>query len=197
MIENDNPKADALAEVCMAVDADSRLAATRLLREKLPFEPIEKIDRKYSKSQMMRIFNKDGFLDRYSGKKLVFPGTLRLISIYFKDEFPFHSNWKTSESHFAYYELCPTIDHVVPVTRGGSDSPENLVTTSQLLNSAKANFTLEELGWRQHNAGRLEEWDGLTEWFLRQTEKRPETLNHSYISEWRRVATLSRAVHRP
>jgi hypothetical protein len=129
MFEKDKPKADTLAEVCMAVDVGSHSAAARLLREKLPFEPIEKIERRYSKLEMMNIFNNDGFLDRYSGKRLVFPGTLRLISIYFKDEFPFHSNWKTSESHFAYYELCPTIDHVVPVTRGGSDSSENLVTT--------------------------------------------------------------------
>jgi hypothetical protein len=192
MFEKDNPKADTLAEVCMAVDVGSRSAAARLLREKLPFEPIEKIERRYSKLEMMNIFNNDGFLDRYSGKRLVFPGTLRLISIYFKDEFPFHTNWKTSESHFAYYELCPTIDHVVPVTRGGSDTSENLVTTSQLLNSAKANFTLEELGWRKHDAGRLEEWDGLTEWFLRQTEKRPDILKNSYISDWRRVAAVGR-----
>jgi hypothetical protein len=101
MFEKDNPKADTLAEVCMAVDVGSRSAAARLLREQLPFEPIERIERRYSKLQMMRIFNNDGLLDLYSGQRLVFPGTLRLISINFKDEFPFHSNWKTSESHFA------------------------------------------------------------------------------------------------
>jgi hypothetical protein len=59
-------------------------------------------------------------------------------------------NWKTDSCHFAFYELFPTIDHVVPISRGGEDEARNRVCTSMLRNAAKANFTIEELGWRMH-----------------------------------------------
>lgn len=50
-----------------------------------------------------------------------------------------------SECHIVYWELFPTIDHIVPVARGGRNSEENWVSTSMLRNSAKFNGTLEEL----------------------------------------------------
>lgn len=83
----------------------------------------------------MQSFVRDGFIDRYSGRHLVFPGTLRVLSTLFPEDFPFHPNWKTQFTHPAFWELFPTIDHIVPVARGGLDVPENWVTTSQLRNS--------------------------------------------------------------
>jgi hypothetical protein len=69
-------------------------------------------------------------------------------------------------THPAYWELFPTLDHVVPIARGGWDDEANLVSTSTLHNSAKANWTLEELGWSLHPPGALSQWDGLLAWFL-------------------------------
>ena len=63
----------------------------------------------------MSVFVRDGFIDRYSGAHLLFPGTIRLVSRLLPSEFPFHSKWKMSETHMIYWELSPTIDHVVPV----------------------------------------------------------------------------------
>jgi hypothetical protein len=137
----------------------------------------------------MEIFDRNGFIDRYSGRRLVFPGTLRLLSEYFKKEFPYHTNWKTGVGHLAYYELYPTIDHLSPVTRdNGTNDLSNLVTTSQLLNSAKAHFTLSELGWELHKSGKIEEWDGLTKWFLKRVESEPQILDSKPMNEWYRVA---------
>ena len=81
-------------------------------------------------------------------------------------EFPAHPNWKMSASHVMYWELCATIDHLVPVSRGGADDKSNYVTTSVLRNSAKAHWTLEELGWTLHPPGLMGSWDGLMGWFL-------------------------------
>jgi len=69
---------------------------------------------KYDRMQLW-----DGFIDRYSGQRLVFPGALRLLSHLLPAQFPFHTNWKTDSCHLAFYELFPTIDHVVPISRGG------------------------------------------------------------------------------
>ena len=119
----------------------------RRIASEYPFTPPTNAWRKYSAGQYMEVFVRDGFIDRYSGRRLVFPGTLRLLSLLLLQEFPFHPNWKTDACHFAFWELFPTIDVIVPVSRGGLDREDNWVSTSMLLNAAKANFTLEELGW--------------------------------------------------
>ena len=76
-------------------------------------------------------FCRDGFIDRYSGQKLVNPGMIRAFSHYFPEEFPFHKNWKMSECHIAYWEFIPTVDHIVPIALGGADNETNWASTSK------------------------------------------------------------------
>ncbi|HZP93434.1 MAG TPA: hypothetical protein VFB20_11220 [Burkholderiales bacterium] len=140
-------KADVVATICEALAAGDVAVAKNIARAQYPFVPGAAPKRQYTELESLRIFFRDGFIDRYSGARLIFPGTLRLLSKLLPDEFPAHPNWKMSESHEIYWELFPTIDHVVPVARGGADAPENWVTTSMVRNAAKANWTLEELGW--------------------------------------------------
>ena len=181
-------KSDILARACKAVEEQRLEQASTILATEYPFAPLTKnAERKYSLGQCMEVFVRDGFIDRYSGRRLVFPGTLRLLSLLLPQEFPFHSNWKTDACHFAFWELFPTIDHVVPVSRGGLDREDNWVSTSMLLNAAKANFTPQELGWTLHQPDDVNHWDGLTDWFLRQTDLMPELRSNIYLRR-RRVA---------
>lgn len=60
----------------------------------------------YSKAQTIK-----AVCDRYSGTQLVFPGVLRLLSRLLRSEFPFHPNWKMSETHMVYWELFPRGSH--------------------------------------------------------------------------------------
>ena len=146
-----------------------------------------------SKSTFAQIvFVRDGFVDRYSGDLLVFPSVLRVLTVLLPEDFPFHRNWKMEETHQAYWELFPTLDHVVPVARGGRDDEDNLVSTSMLRNSAKANSTLEELGWSLHPAGDVKRWDGMLAWctdFIGGDEK---LLKDNYIGRWHRAALAYR-----
>lgn len=93
-------------------------------------------------------------------------------------------------THPAFWELFPTIDHVVPVARGGIDIQENWVTTSQLRNSAKANWTLEELSWKLFPPGNLDEWDGLTRWFVNFIERHNDLRGNNYLRTWLQAATV-------
>ena len=112
----------------------------------LAYNPLSK--RSYSRDKMCKVFLRDGFIDRYSGVKLLFPGIIMLLTIEFPEIFKYHPNWKISETHMIYWELCPTIDHLVPVARGGQADENNWITTSMVSNSAKSNWTIEELGWK-------------------------------------------------
>lgn len=85
--------------------------------------------------------------------------------------FPYQSNWKTDACHIAYLDYYPTLDYVFPISLGGKDTPENWVTTSMAYNSAKSNFTLEDLGLSLKDKGSIKDWDGLSYLFIKIVEK--------------------------
>lgn len=188
-------KADVLSEVVAAIDASGLEAGRRILTAKYPFTPAEKTSRRYTERQSLRLFYRDGFIDRYSGMRLVNPGALRLLSTILPAEFPADPNWAMSRSHFAFWELFPTIDHLYPVSRGGADDETNWVTTSMLRNSAKAHWTLSELEWHVHPPGDHRAWDGLTSWFIRYLETHPDLDPIPYIKRWSSASREIRAEH--
>jgi hypothetical protein len=158
-------KAGAIKSICEALSASGTSEAAEIARRECPFVLAPpSVTRKFSEAQALRVFVRDGFVDRYSGGFLVFPPVLRVLTALLPEEFPFHRNWKMEETHQAYWELFPTLDHVVPVARGGRNDEVNLVSTSMLRNSAKANSTLEELGWSLHPSGDMRRWDGMLAW---------------------------------
>jgi len=178
-----------IAQVCERLARDGRESAASFLRENYPFVARDAVERKYGVMEALRVFVRDGFVDRYSGSRLIFPGALRLLSALLPEDFPFHPNWKMSQTHVAYWQLTPTVDHVTPVCLGGADSEENWLTTSMLRNSAKANWTLEQLGWTVHPPGRLEEWDGQLSWFRTYIGRAPGILEEvPGLRPWYRAA---------
>ena len=180
--------AEVVARICGALLRDDRDSARAVAAAEYPFVRHTKAGRSYTELQSMRVFLRDRFTDRYSGARLVFPATLRLLTKVMPEEFPAHPNWKMSECHIASWELFPTIDHVVPVARGGVDDETNWVTTSMLRNAAKAHWTLEELGWSLREADSTDAWDGLVRWCLDYLTARPEHLADKYIARWQRAA---------
>jgi hypothetical protein len=179
-----NDEIAALNAVCDALSQGNTDHATRLAQLRMPFSPFECDIEKYSKSQSIQIFLRDGFIDRYSGQPFVFTETLRLLSKLLPAEFPFHSNWEMTRCHFMYWKYFPTIDHLDPRARGGGVNDSNLMTTSMLRNSAKSNWTLDELEWKIYPSGELSNWDGLTTWFLSYTGRHPTERDHRYLREW-------------
>lgn len=180
--------ASIIASVCGALSADDQTTARALVTAAYPHVPVRPEGRRYSKQQCVEVFLRDGYVDRYSGQRLMFPGALRLLSLILPDVLPFHPNWKMEACHSMWWELYPTIDHVEPVARGGSDGPANWVCTSMLRNAAKSSWTLQELGWDLHPPGNLAEWDGMTRWCLEQVARRPEATSDIPLRQWTKVA---------
>jgi hypothetical protein len=87
-----------------------------------------------------------------------------------------------------------TVDHLVPVSRGGADDDSNWVTTSMARNSAKGNWTLEQLGWALRPSGSFSDWDGLLGWFLAHTQKRPELIVGQSMRQWQRAAKAALSI---
>ena len=154
-----------------------------------PFSTSSISKRNYSKYEICKIFLRDGFIDRYSGEKLLFPGLIKLLTIEFPDIFKYHTNWKMTETHLIYWELFPTIDHLIPIAKGGQNIESNWITTSMIRNSAKSNWTIEELGWKLYERGQLDNWDGLINCFLELSDKNPIYEKDGYLNAWK-VALL-------
>jgi 5-methylcytosine-specific restriction endonuclease McrA len=180
---------DVIENACQKVSEGDLDNAKNIIMQNYTFKPLVKAKRQYTETQKTKVFRDDGFIDRYSGEKLVYPPVLRILSYIMPAEFPFQKNWKMSECHIAYWELVPTIDHKNPVSRGGKDEYENWVCTSQLRNNIKSNWTLEELGWKLHDPGNIEDWDGMMGWFMDYVSKNEHVLkNDAYIAKWHKVA---------
>lgn len=177
-------KADVLARVTEAIAGGDTDGGRQILRLEYPFTPSDKVSRRYTERQCLRVFFRDGFIDRYSGLKLVHPGVLRALSVIVPYEFPAHPNWSMSQSHFGFWELFPSIDHLDPVARGGADDDSNWVCTSMLRNSAKAHWTVDELGWTLVPPGDHTQWDGLSGWFVDYMTAHPELRSISYLARW-------------
>lgn len=122
-------KSKVISDICNTLSENNKEKCLDIIREQYPFNYIKYEKRSYTKSKLASIYNRDGFIDRYSGERLIFPGVLRILSKEFLLDFPYHLNWKMNECHLAYWELFPTIDHIVPIARGGVNEDSNLVCT--------------------------------------------------------------------
>ena len=177
-------------EICDLVANDSADRASEIAKARWPFASVKKTPRKRSPSELLQLWMRDGFIDRYGGERLVDPGVLRLLSILLPSDFPYHPNWRTDQCHLIHWKLHPTHDHVIPISRGGADQDENLVTTSMVRNSAKAHWTLEELEWELVPPGKLSLWDGLMVWYVSFLEQEPQLMNaHPSLERWYTLAT--------
>lgn len=184
----DKDKSDIISDIVTMLLINDKMAAQTIICQEYPHTYFEIEKRTYTLEQKMNQFISDGFIDRYTGKKLLNPGILKIISHYFPEEFPFQSHWKMTETHIAYWELIPTIDHIYPIAKGGEDDEKNWVTTSMKNNSIKSNYTIDEIHWKLYPKGNISDWNGLTSVFLELVNNDNELLKDSYIKNWYNVS---------
>jgi hypothetical protein len=65
------------------------------------------------------VYVRDSFTCRYCGRWTVPTQILRLISVAFPVEFPFHRNWQRDIAPRAYWDISTSLDHVHAVATGG------------------------------------------------------------------------------
>ena len=183
MQRNKSDIVSGIVEILLDNSSNKDLAKT-IINEQYPHTVYNTKKRTYTISQKMEQFVKDGFIDRYTGQRLLNPGILKALSVYFPDEFPYHPHWKMTETHMAYWDLTPTIDHIYPIAKGGVDDSSNWVTTSMKNNSIKSNYTIDEIHWTIYPCGDVAVWDGLTNEFIKLVENDKSLLNDNYIKNW-------------
>lgn len=177
-------KTDTIEKIALQLMDKNDTKAKEIINSEYPFEVFKRSKRGVTDKIRFKQCIKDGFIDRYSGERLVNPGILKVISYYCPNEFPYQQHGKMDACHIAYWELMPSIDHIEPIALGGADGEENYATTSMMHNLIKNNWTLEQLQWSLHPPGNIKEWDGLTKLFISLVESDKQLLNDSYIKKW-------------
>lgn len=157
-----------IPEVAKWTDAlwgKQRLEIHRLRKvENLP-PFVEKKDRIPSRMpinlEKKKLIQRDGFHCRYCGIPVIREEVRRKIH----KAYPDAARWgKTTASHHAALQCMWLVyEHVVPHSRGGDNSYDNMIISCQPCNCAKMGYTLEEMGLSDPRL-RLPvktSWDGL------------------------------------
>jgi len=163
----DSCQADVLRRALQGSLEEGPQGARRVIAREWPLEhPQSTVRKPLSRAEQLSVFYRDRFTCRYCGKRVVFVPALRLLSTLLPEDFPYHPNWKWRSCHQAYWCLAACLDHLVPIARGGSNTPDNVVVCCDRCNGAKSCYTLAELGWelRDPPPG---DWDGLASLFMR------------------------------
>ncbi len=165
-------KTDLINLICNQLISGEVNSAKKQLLSEWPFKRLHDEPKRDNipQSKQIEVFSRDNFTCRYCGKRTVFNGTLRAISIMLPDDFPYHPHWKWNNTHPAFWELTASCDHLIPVARGGTNNIDNLVTACYKCNSIKTNWTLEELRWELYKPANTN-WDGLVGIFLQIMEQ--------------------------
>jgi 5-methylcytosine-specific restriction endonuclease McrA len=179
-----------IASVCSLLGKGAPDAAAHLLRRDYPFAPEEVTVRRYGPVESTCVYIRDGFIDRYTGAQLIFPPSCASFPPCFHPSSPSIRTGRRLRYTPLFANLGATVDHLVPVTRGGADDESNWVTISMARNSAKMNWTLDELRWTLHPPGDVREWDGMMRWFLEYIKEHPETSSNASVRQWYRAAEL-------
>jgi hypothetical protein len=170
-----------LEQIVIALLSEGREAAAELLG---PIAyPRREIGARSEPSEtvIVSIYKRDRFHCRYCGCKVIPTQIMRLVSEVFPDEFPYHPNWKGGETHPAIASRSPSLDHVVPWTKGGTNDPENLVCACWICNQIKGDLTHEQIGWELRPIPETD-WDGLTRHYrpLWELAGSPTTGDHAF-----------------
>ena len=192
-----------IMDACLALSDEGKGASETVIRKGYPFDPQARprlvprekeapLDRKVEASDfwnedhasMMRVFARDGFMNRFTGELLIFPAVLRLLSKELPSVMPYQMAWKLGETHIAYYDLCACVVRLLPKSHGGSDVEGNLVTTTMPYVLARSDSTAEEMGWRLTREGYVDEWDGMSSWYVEYLKENPDLRNINYFNLW-------------
>jgi len=109
-----------------------------------------------------QVLARDGYRCRFCGVRVVVKEAQKT----FTAALPKAARWgpRNQDCHFGLAILRASIDHVVPFQRGGSNEPENLVTTCNPCQFGRGVFLLDEVELEDPRKYPpvIDSWDGIT-----------------------------------
>ena len=185
-------RAEVLIEAAKLAASGQLMEGEALLIARWPRRVGERAKRTIKDRDRLNAFLSDGFRCRYTQERLFFTPLFEAMSVLWDQTFPTHPNWKTEDTHDAYWSHTASLDHVEPIAVGGKEVEENWVTTSAARNMVRSRFPLESLDWTLQPRAEKGDWDGGVRVFLllmaKHREKLETTEKRKYLMKWERIA---------
>jgi 5-methylcytosine-specific restriction endonuclease McrA len=99
-------------------------------------------------STKQRVFARDNYTCCYCGRKTIDVAIFKAISQVLPDVFPYHKNWAFDRCHFLYWTHTTSLEHVLPLARGGPNDESNMRAACYECQDAKSDARVEWLGWK-------------------------------------------------
>lgn len=113
---------------------------------------------------------RDGMRCRFCESPVISKDVILAIS----REYPNEARWSTiaAEQHCFFQAMTLQYDHVIPHSRGGDSTAENIVVTCAACNYGRINWTVDEVGLIDPRTQPIKSssWDGLRSFVYPQTE---------------------------
>lgn len=90
-----------------------------------------------SKRIQASIFKRDCWCCRYCGIEVIFSVALKAMDSINPEHGYYHRNGKREKMARLLLDRCACVDHIVPVSSGGSNNPENLLCSCWRCNTLK------------------------------------------------------------
>ena len=180
----DTSREKSLVHACFALESGSIDVAKKIIETDFPFSHYLKDEGKAPNyTYQFKIFQRDGFIDRFTGQKVFLPPVLTILSMKLPDVFPNHPNWKYDETHQGHEMFYACVKKIIP---NHPADESNLATTSYKNFRYKSNATLEDLGWKLYSLEEIADirWDGMTDFFVKYVEKHSDLLDTPLIANW-------------
>ena len=115
------------------------------------------------------VIDRDGYHCRFCGIPVIWQRAQRAM----RDAYPetIRCGGRNVEKHTAFQTLALDFDHIIPRSRGGRNTLEDLVVSCAPCNCGRGNWMLEEVGVMEPRSTQTDvraispafsEWDGLT-----------------------------------
>jgi 5-methylcytosine-specific restriction endonuclease McrA len=146
------------------------------------------------------VFRRDRWICQYCGKPVIFAPAMKYLQLELKSSgYEELAYWRTDYDRNGaplLDELAATIDHVNPLSEGGSGDFENLATACNRCNISKNNSK----DWRSKHPrkhikarhGEPVNWDGLSSLFLYLAPRHTDALN-KVEEEWSELLRVSQS----
>lgn len=132
------------------------------LKSKTPLPTEERYPIRSPARLQNAVFERDGYRCRYCSNKLISQDFLRAFAIML-DSPRFARGTTNLTTHAIIHIAWPVADHVIPWSRGGETTIDNLVASCASCNYGKAEYTIEQIGISNpfDRPPIVDAWDGL------------------------------------
>jgi hypothetical protein len=132
-----------------------------------------------------QVFIRDRFRCTFCGGRAVPRSILVAVHDVFPDAVPYNQHYARGKIHPVFWALAPEADHVIPHSRGGLTTLENLTTLHAACNTRKADALAHDLPVSRL-APADERWDGLTSFYAALIAAGAGKARHTYHQAWSR-----------